>query len=275
MDWKHAKVGKYLDLGDGIEMHYHERGSGDPVIFLHGGGQGSGGWTNWKNNLDHFAAAGFHAIAPDAIGYGLSSKPADVDFDFITLMSGLEKFIDGMGFDKVYLVGNSMGGAMSIRYAQDHLERVEKLIVMGPGGLGPGRRYMEMPAIQMLKDLGKEGGAVTKAQLREFLEFLTSNTDVVDDDLLDERFEVLQTQPSRVFRTLNIEDLRPRLNILKNLPTRILWGRDDKACPVESGLEMLAECDNAQLTIYSETGHWVQAERKDDFNKLGVDFFSS
>lgn len=132
MDWKHAKVGSYLDIGDGKQIHYSERGSGEPVIFLHGGGQGSGGWTNWKENLDFFAAAGFHAIAPDAFGYGLSSKPEDSDFDFATLMICFEKFIDGMGFDKVNLVGNSMGGAMSIRYCQDHLDRVNKLIVMVP-----------------------------------------------------------------------------------------------------------------------------------------------
>ena len=275
MDWKHAKVGKYMDIGDGREIHYHERGEGEPVIFLHGGGQGSGGWTNWKGNLDHFAEAGFHAIAPDALGYGLSSKPEDGTFSFAALMDCLEKFIDGMGFDKVYLVGNSMGGAMSIRYCQDNLDRVNKLIVMGPAGLGHGRRYLEMPAIQMLKDLGKQGGGVSKEKLRTFLEFLTSAPSVVDDDLIEERFEVLQTQPARVFQTLDIEDLRPRLSILKDLPTRILWGRDDKACPVESGLEMLAECNDAEMTIYSETGHWVQAERQDEFNKLGVEFFST
>lgn len=137
------------------------------------------------------------------------------------------------------------------------------------------KRYGAMPAIKMLQELGKQGDGVSKEKLRTFLEYLTGNPAVVDDKLVEERFEVLQSQPARVFQTLSIEDLRPRMSVLKNLPVRILWGRDDKACPVESGLEMLAECDNAQLTIYSETGHWVQAERKDDFNKLGVDFFKS
>ena len=272
MAWQYAKEGTYLDLDDGLRMHYHERGSGEPVLFLHGGGQGSGGWTNWKENLDFFADAGYRAIAPDAIGYGLSSKPEDGQFDFGALVNYLAEFIDKLGLDKVNLVGNSMGGAMSIRYAQDHLERVSKLTVMAPGGIGDMERYIAMPAIQLLRELAQQAGGVTKDSMRTFLEYLTDNPAVVDDELLNERFEVAQSQPPQVFRSLRIEDLRPRLPELKDLPTFVLWGRDDRACPVESAMEIMQHCDNAHLTVFSRTGHWVQAERRDAFNRMCVAF---
>lgn len=272
MSYEYNREDQYLDLGNGQRLHYNDRGAGEPVIFLHGGGQGAGGWTNWKRNLDVFAAAGYRAIAPDAFGYGLSSKPDDGNFDFDTLMDCLAKLFDDLGLERVNLVGNSMGGAMAIRYAQEHTDRVNKLVVMGPGGIGPMERYLAMPAIQRLKELGQEEGGFTSDKLRRFLEYMAYDKADVDDELVNERYEVARTQPARVFQTLSIGDLRPGLDKLKNLPTMVLWGRDDRACPVESGMEILQACDNARLIVFSQCGHWVQYERAEVFNRLCLDF---
>lgn len=274
MEWKANKVGQYQDIGNGLQMHYHERGSGEPVIFLHGGGQGSGGWTNWKQNLQPFADAGYHAIATDAIGYGLSSKPEDGIFDFQSLIDGLKAFIDAKGFKKVTLVGNSMGGATSIRFAQDYPERMNKLIVMAPGGIGPMERYLSMPAIKRLKDMGQQGGKPTKEGIKGLLEALCYKPEFCTEEILNERWEVAQAQPPSVFSTLNIEDLRPRMHLLKEMPLLILWGRDDAACPVASGLEIMQSCDNSQMVIFSECGHWVQSEKLQQFNRLCFDFLT-
>jgi 4,5:9,10-diseco-3-hydroxy-5,9,17-trioxoandrosta-1(10),2-diene-4-oate hydrolase len=272
MDYQYNKVANYCDLGAGRRIHYHDVGQGEPVIFLHGGGQGAGGWTNWQHNLQFFADAGYRAIAPDAFGYGLSSKPEDGNFDFDTLMQCFEGLLAHLELDRVTLVGNSMGGAMSIRYSQEHPERVRKLVVMGPGGIGPMERYLAMPAIQMLKALGQEEGGFSKDKLRRFLEFMAYSKDDVTDQLVNERYEVAVTQPPRVFQTLSIGDLRPGLPKLKNMPMMVLWGRDDRACPVESGMEILKECDKARLIVFSQCGHWVQYEKAKIFNRLCLDF---
>lgn len=272
MDYQYNTVANYADMGDGNRLHYHDIGSGEPVIFLHGGGQGAGGWTNWQRNLQVFADAGYRAIAPDALGYGLSSKPADGNFDFQTLVDCLVRLLDQLGLERVTLVGNSMGGAMAIRFAQDFPQRMKKLVVMGPGGIGPMERYLAMPAIQKLKELGQEEGGFGKDKLRRFLEFMAYSKDDVTDQLVDERYEVAVTQPPRVFQTLSIEDLRPRLPLLKTLPMMVLWGRDDRACPVDSGMEILQACDNARLIVFSQCGHWVQYEKAALFNRLCLDF---
>lgn len=272
MDYQYNTVANYADMGDGNRLHYHDIGSGEPVIFLHGGGQGAGGWTNWQRNLQVFADAGYRAIAPDALGYGLSSKPADGNFDFQTLVDCLVRLLDQLGLERVTLVGNSMGGAMAIRFAQDFPQRMKKLVVMGPGGIGPMERYLAMPAIQKLKELGQEEGGFGKDKLRRFLEFMAYSKDDVTDQLVDERYEVAVTQPPRVFQTLSIEDLRPRLHLLKTLPMMVLWGRDDRACPVDSGMEILQACDNARLIVFSQCGHWVQYEKAALFNRLCLDF---
>lgn len=271
MDFKAMQVGKFADIGDGLKIHYHERGSGQPVVFLHGGGQGASGISNWKQNLDYMAQHGYRALAPDALGYGLSSKPEDATFDLALLNDGLQRFLDALGIHKASLVGNSMGGAMAIKFAQEFPHRVEKLIVMGPGGIGEMSRYAAMPGIQMLFRLGQDPAGPTREKLRQMFEMIVYDKRLITDSLIEERYEVAVTQPRRVFQTLRLDNLSPRLGELK-MPFLVLWGRDDKFCPVEGGMEIIKACDSARLVVFSQCGHWVQTEKAAVFNKLCVDF---
>lgn len=271
MDFKVMQVGKFAEIGDGLKIHYHERGSGQPVIFLHGGGQGASGISNWKLNLDHFAKQGYRALAPDALGYGLSSKPEDATFNVTFLVDGLRRFLDALKIEKAVLVGNSMGGAMAIRLAQDLPQRVEKLIVMGPGGIGEMSRYAAMPGIQMLFKLGQDPEGPTPEKLRTMFEMIVYDKRLITDNLITERYEVAVLQPRRVFQTLRIDDLSPRLGELR-MPFLVLWGRDDKFCPVEGGMEIIKACDSARLVVFAQCGHWVQTEKVEVFNNLCVDF---
>ena len=76
--------GSYVEIGDGLRMHYHEAGTGTPLLFLHGSGPGASGWSNFKHNFPFFAERGHRALVVDNLGFGHSSKP-DVDYgmDFI------------------------------------------------------------------------------------------------------------------------------------------------------------------------------------------------
>jgi len=271
MDFKVMQVGKFAEIGDGLKIHYHERGSGTPVVLLHGGGQGASGISNWKLNLDHFAEQGYRALAPDALGYGLSSKPEDATFNVTFLVDGLRRFLDALKIEKATLVGNSMGGAMAIKFAQDFPQRVEKLIVMGPGGIGDISRYAVMPGIQMLFKLGQDPEGPTAEKLRTMFEMIVYDKRLITDNLITERYEVAVTQPRRVFQTLRIDDLSSGLGNMR-MPFLVLWGRDDKFCPVEGGMDIIKACDSARLVVFSQCGHWVQTEKADVFNKLCVDF---
>lgn len=273
MQLKWNKEEHYADLENGLRMHYCARGQGFPVVFLHGGGQGSGGWTNWKANLDAFAKAGFWAIAPDAIGYGLSSKPENATYSLDFLVENLKLFFQAMNIERAVLIGNSMGGAMAIRFGLDCPEKTDKLVVMAAGGLAPLESYRDMEAIRLIFTISQEEGGLTRDKLKRLLMALAYNPALVSDALLEERMEVAQTQPMAVFKTLTIENLAPRLSGLK-MPVLALWGREDKACPVAHGFELVKAVDNARLVIFPHCGHWVQAEKADTFNRLGVDFLN-
>lgn len=240
------------------------------MVFVHGGGQGASGISNWKQNLDYMAQHGYRALAPDALGYGLSSKAGDATFDLTLLVDGLRCFLDALGIHKASLVGNSIRGAMAIKFAQDFPQRVEKLIVMGPGGTGEMSRYAAMPGIQRLCRLGQDPAGPTREKLRQMFEMIVYDKRLIADSLSEERYEVAVTRSRRVFQTLRLDNLSPRLGELK-MPFLVLWGRDDKFCPVEGGMEIIKACDSARLVVSSQCGHWVQTEKAAVFNKLCVD----
>ena len=114
--------GKYVDIGEvagfAQRVHYHEMGTGEPVIFLHGAGGGASGYSNFKGNYPQFSRAGFRSIVPDLLGYGLSSKteePKQYDLDFF--IAGIKGLVDQLGLKGITLLGNSLGGAVALGYA--------------------------------------------------------------------------------------------------------------------------------------------------------------
>src|SRR5262245_15626363 len=117
------------------ELFVTEAGSGQPVVLLHGGGAGATGTSNYVRNIDALAEH-FHVIVPDRPGYGRSSKELDHSDPFGDLAFAIRGLLDALGIEKAHLVGNSYGGAAALRLAMDRPDKVDRLVLMGPGGIG-------------------------------------------------------------------------------------------------------------------------------------------
>ncbi len=115
-----------------------EAGRGTPVVMLHGGGPGASGVSNYSRNIDALAEH-FRVIVPDMPGYGRSAKGVDQSDPFGYLADTIRGLIDELGIGTACLVGNSYGGAAALRLALDTPQRVDKLVLMGPGGIGTTR----------------------------------------------------------------------------------------------------------------------------------------
>jgi len=263
--------GKYADIGDGLKIHYHEAGTGEPVVFIHGSGPGASGWSNFKGNYPYFAEHGYRALVPDSVGYGLSSKPESAQYHLDFMAGGLMRFLDALSIERCTLVGNSLGGAMAIHCALAHPERIERLILMAPGGLEVRETYMKMPGIKaMMKSIfGPDD--LTKDGLRTVFDLQVFDQSLVGDDIIEQRLQVALTQPRVVFETLRVTNQTDRLGELK-CPVFAMWGVNDNFCPV-SGADTLAKSvPDAQVLMLSQCGHWVMVEHQKRFNRLCVDF---
>jgi pimeloyl-ACP methyl ester carboxylesterase len=111
----------------GFKTYALSGGQGEPIVFLHGLGASS---YSWRHLLPAFARA--HAVyAPDFPGYGRSDKPWDFDYTFGGFTRWLGSFLDGLGLARAALAGNSMGGAVALRYALERPGRVSRLVLLG------------------------------------------------------------------------------------------------------------------------------------------------
>jgi 4,5:9,10-diseco-3-hydroxy-5,9,17-trioxoandrosta-1(10),2-diene-4-oate hydrolase len=262
-----------------------ETGSGQAVVMLHGGGPGASGVSNYKRNIDALARQ-FRVVVPDMPGYGRSAKGVDQADPFGYLADMIRGLLDELGIATAHLIGNSYGGAAALRLALDTPHRVDKLVLMGPGGIGTTRAAPTAGLKSLLSYYGGDGPSRDKLEtfIRNYLVYDGAS---VPDDLIDVRYnasldpEVVADPPLRrpsgpmALRTLWRMDLT-RDSRLKRLqtPTLVLWGRDDKVNRPAGGPMLVNLMPNAELVMTSRTGHWMQWERADLFNRIVADFLS-
>jgi len=262
--------GHLAKLSQGYELHYLEQGSGPAVVFVHGSGPGVNAYSNFFPNYREIAAAGYRSVMPDMVGFGWSSKPTGIDYTLELFTSTLSEFLDQLGIRRCALVGNSLGGAIAIKLAIDQPERITRLIVMGPGGLESRETYFKMPGIQkMVSEF--VGTGFDRDSLRRLLELLAYDPKVVTDELVEQRLNVLKTQPKDVLARMSIADLTPELGKIR-CPLLGFWGIEDKFCPASGYEKILRAVADSRFIIYSRCGHWAMIERAGDFNRNVIGF---
>ncbi|MEU4453088.1 alpha/beta fold hydrolase [Nocardioides sp. NPDC023903] len=262
-----------------------EAGSGHPVVLLHGGGAGATGASNFARNIDALARH-FRVIVPDMPGYGRSTKDIDHEDPFGDLAAAVRGLLDEIDVDRAHLIGNSYGGAAALRLALDRPDKVGRLILMGPGGIGTTRGLPTRGLNALLDYYGGEGP--TREKLSTFIrDYLVFDGAAVPDELIELRYqasiqpEVVANPPLRrpsgpsALRTLWRMDLtRDRRLAQVQAKTLVIWGRDDKVNR-PSGARLLAgalpSCD---VYLAANTGHWVQWEQAELFNELARAFLS-
>ena len=127
---------------NGISMAVYEKGAGPAVVFSHGFPELA---FSWRNQLDAVAEAGYHAIAPDQRGYGLTGGPDDpalygIDY-FCDDLVGL---LDARGIDKAVFVGHDWGGAVVWAMPRLHPDRCLGIIGLNTSAGRPA----DLPPVQ-------------------------------------------------------------------------------------------------------------------------------
>jgi 4,5:9,10-diseco-3-hydroxy-5,9,17-trioxoandrosta-1(10),2-diene-4-oate hydrolase len=276
-------IGKFYTLRSGYRVHYHEAGTPQPgkptVVFLHGAGPGASGYSNFKHNLPVFAAAGWHCLAPDFLGFGLSDKPADLCYNSMTLVAMLKELFGGLGIGKVVPVGNSLGGAVSLDYYMTHRADVAKLILMAPGGLRDPRQWVG-ESIGLQKMWAWTGNRPTdpveaERGFRELLALLVFNKADITDEAVSERFAIAMEQPMILYQTLTCPYYLPSQLRTIDVPVFGLWGKEDRYLPYQQSEILKAALPEARISLSDRCGHWFMIEEKERFNTECLDFLAA
>lgn len=264
-------AGDFVVAG-GINTHYHDVGSGDPVLLLHGSGPGVSAWANWQHTIPALSA---HArvLALDVVGYGETERPDDARYSLRSWTDHVWAFLDALGLQKVSIVGNSLGGRIALQMAEDDQERIDRLVLMGSPGVG-------MTVTDGLKAL--RAYEPSPDNMRALLtDYFAVDTSIITDELVRIRYEASAAPGAHEAYRLMFFDPRHggnELGITENqvravtAPTLVVHGREDKVVPPEVSWTMSRLLPDADLHVFAHCGHWTQIERADEFNTL-VDHF--
>lgn len=261
----------YAELPNGQRLHYLDSGSGPVVVFLHGSGSGASGHSNFKYNYPYLVEQGYRVIVPDLIGYGYSDKPDNVQYHLDFFVECIKQLLDHIGVSSCALIGNSLGGAIAIKFTLDNPSQVDKLVLMAPGGIEEQADYFHMPGMQVMKEVFTSG-PMAPERLEDFIRRgLVYDDSVVDEQLINERWGIFQQQNSQVITSMVVPNMTERLNEIR-CPVLAFWGVNEKMMP-ETGIQKLAKgCPNIRLTLVSQCGHWVMVEHRNMFNRSTDDF---
>ncbi|MCZ4342869.1 alpha/beta fold hydrolase [Sphingomonadaceae bacterium G21617-S1] len=259
----------------GTPLSYHELGQGDPLVLIHGGGPGASGISNYRRNVEALAA-GRRVIVVDLPGYGNSPSRPIGDGLYDTFAEAMLGLLDALQIERASFVGNSLGGGTTLSLALTAPDRVDKMVLMGPGGglpLGP------FPTEGLLRMLTfYDGDGPSREKLERVLDLLVFDRSLITPDLVDERYaacirpDVLANPPLKGRGANPLDDLWRRPLYSLTHPTLILWGREDRVLPWDAGIALMKSLPNSELHIFPQTGHWVQWERHDQFNQMVANF---
>jgi len=262
-------VGHFQTLDNGQRMHFHELGTPSAekpsILFLHGSGPGASGYSNFHLNFPFFAERGFHVLIPDYLGYGLSDKPSDIEYTSAMHVATLHELLQQRGVSRVVPLGNSMGGAIAFEYALAYPQQVEKLVVMGPGGVeDPALWAGQMSGLRNMAAFiaGKEQG---RERFRELLHLIVADPAHITDAVIDSRHSIWLEQPAEVYSTMKVGVYAERFSEIQ-VPVLCLWGQKDNFLPVRHALVVAESLQHARVVISTASGHWFMFEEPDYFN---------
>jgi pimeloyl-ACP methyl ester carboxylesterase len=266
--WRAGVKSDYVEAG-GYRLHYFEaspgnRGSGTPLVLVHGlGARGE----DWRAMIPALAAKGFHVYVPDLLGYGRSPKP-DVDYSIALEEQTVVQFMQVMHVPRADIGGWSMGGWIVMKLAIDHPEMVDRLAIYDSAGV-------YFPATWE-PDLFTPSDV---AGVRELVAMLTPKPRPMPNFAAEAALRKLEGNAWVLRRSLTSmtsgRDLLDfRLHQISQ-PMLIVWGAKDELIPLSVGERIHQSVPQSVLNIIEGCGHLAPAECSAPVIEGTVDFLRS
>jgi len=263
---------------NGVRLYYEEAGKGVPIVFVH---EFAGDLRSWEAQMRHFSRR-YRCIAFNARGYPSSDVPeSPSQYSQAIATDDIAGVMRDLGIRRAHIIGCSMGGYATLHFGLRYARMARSLTVIGAGyGSDPDKRA------QFLRD--------TEVMARRF-EALGTPEAIKVYQIGPARVQ-LQNKDPRAFREFceafaahsalgsantlrGVQARRPTIYSLERglarmkVPAHIISGDEDNNC-LEPGLFIKRVCPAARLTVVAATGHAVNIEEPDLFNRLTDEFLA-
>ncbi|MCP9273095.1 alpha/beta fold hydrolase [Mycolicibacterium arenosum] len=270
----------------GYRRAFRIAGTGPAILLIHGIGDNSTTWDVVQSKL----AQRYTVIAPDLLGHGQSDKPR-ADYSVAAYANGMRDLLSVLDIERVTVVGHSLGGGVAMQFAYQFPQLVDRLILVGAGGVTKDvnvalriasmplgsealallRLPLILPALQLF---GRVGGAVF------------GQTGLGRD--IPEALRILEALPeptasSAFARTLRavvdwrgqVVTMLDRCYLTESVPVQLIWGECDSVIPMAHALMAHAAMPGSQLEIFEGSGHFPFRDDPERFCELVEKFIDS
>ncbi len=233
-------------------FEYVEVGEGPVVLVLHGL---FGALSNFKDVLEHFQAD-YRVVIPIMPLYTLPVLNTNVN----RLSEYIYDFIAYKKFDKVNLLGNSLGGHVALVLSSKHPEKVQTLTLTGSSGLYENTMGQSYP---------RKGNI---DYVRERVQYTFYDPKTATDELVNECYAIVNDRV-KTLKILSLAKSAIRHNMADELPnitipTCLIWGKQDNITPPEVGEEFHKLMPNSELFWMDKCGHAPMMEKPHEFNDI-------
>ncbi|MGV9832983.1 alpha/beta fold hydrolase [Nocardia niigatensis] len=264
-------------------LRYRESGDGPPLLLLHGSGPGVSGWRNFGDNVPVFAPH-YRTLVLEFPGFGVSDD-FGAPHPMMSAQQAVAAFLDGLGLDRVRIIGNSMGGFVATDFALANPERVDRLVTIG--GIGT-PLFGASPGEGIIR-LSEFVENPTREALIAWLHSMVYDPALVTEELVEQRWEQA-TDPAtlensrRMYGRAALARMAEAARAAETpgwaklgritAPVLITWGRDDRVSPVDMALLPMRTVRNGEIHIFPNCGHWVMVEQKEAWEAVVLAFLA-
>jgi haloalkane dehalogenase len=253
----------------GLRMHYVDEGDGDPILLLHG----EPTWSFLFRKMIPQLSEVRRVVAPDYFGFGRSDKPTDpASYSYDAHYGSIEELCDQLGLTRLTIVVQDWGGPLGLRYAVEHEERVERLVILNTG-IGGGRAPSE-EWLRFREVMRKVGTDIVPSRLvqsgcvaelpQEVLDAYDAPFPTPESRLGVVQFpEQVPVEPEHP-NAAKMNEVRERLRGWKK-PALVLFSDSDRIFSLRHAERMAELIPGAELGPPVEgAGHFLQEERGEE-----------
>ncbi|MBI4247309.1 MAG: alpha/beta hydrolase [Candidatus Rokubacteria bacterium] len=264
---------------NGVNLFYEEVGQGLPLVFVH---EFAGDFRSWRLQVNFFSRR-YRTIAVNARGYPPSDVPDDpTAYSQDQATDDIRGLLDALKIPQAHVCGLSMGGYATLHFGLRYPERARSIVVAGAGyGSVPGDREKFQQDVELTARRFEAEGMAPAA---EFYAKGPTRVQFMDKDPKGWREFYDQfaagSAPGHARTLLGVQRTRPSIFELGDrletceVPTLIMTGDEDEPC-LEPGIFMKRKMPRAGLVVIPKSGHAINLEEPDLFNRAVLDFLTA
>ncbi len=270
---------QFLKLA-GMNVHFRDEGpksDQEPIVLIHGTSASLHTWDGWVEVLKEQR----RVIRFDLPAFGLTGPDPQNNYTIEHYAEVVIAVLDKLAVKKSVLAGNSLGGYIAWATAVFHPDRVSKLILVDASGYPYDPESVPLAFKLSQNPIASHlfKNVLPKSLVEKSVKDVYGNPDLVTDELVERYYQLSLREGNRSALKARFEQTLPgaladEISTI-NVPTLLIWGKQDKLIPLKFGKKFAQELPNSQLVIFDDLGHVPHEENPQKTVTAVIDFLKS